>query len=199
MGVFKDRARCPKSRQTPQRRPFAYLLDDHFLSGKVGGEVDMSQQEKYFGFVPPSQPAPEAQKNPSELVPVPNTAPLVQRVEVEGRVYEIVQVQPQAVTHQPAQPHYIQPRPMLRSSIWDDPNTVIIAGVALVVGTGCLTWLVMRAFAPAPVPVVAPAPQPQTVIVQPPQPQTKPYSRRECRPAGMFGWGSDCFEERGYQ
>lgn len=148
------------------------------------------QQEKYFGFVPPSQPSPEVQKSPSELVPAPIT-PLVQRVEVEGRVYEIVQVQPQAVTHQ-----YPQSQPMPRSSLWDDPNTVIIAGVALVIGTGCLTWLLMRAFAPTPIPAV---PQPQTVIVQPPQPEKKPFSRRECRAAGALGWGQDCFEERGWQ
>jgi len=131
------------------------------------------------------------------LVQAPINAP-IQRVEVDGRVYEIIQVQPQPITPQYQPPQNIQPYPPQRSSVWDDQNTVIWAGLGLVVGTGCLTWLVVKAFAP--IPTVAPtSAQPQTVIVQPPAPQPQPYSRRECRASGMFGWGQDCYEERGYQ
>lgn len=56
-------------------------------------------------------------------------------------------------------------------------------------------------FPPAPISMATPAPQPQpqTVIVQPPQPERRPYRRRDCRPAGLFGWGSDCREEQGYE
>lgn len=66
-----------------------------------------------------------------------------------------------------------------------------------------LALLVLRDlfFPPAPVPIAAPtpAPPPQTVIVQPAQPERRPYRRRDCRAAGLFGWGSDCREEQGYE
>lgn len=119
-------------------------------------------------------------------VPIQQSAQLMQ---VGDRLYQISEVPPQPLT--------VQPQPIQKSSIWDDQNTVILAGLGLVVGTGCLTWLITKAFAPAPAP--APAAQPQTVIVQPPQPEKKPYSYRRCEPAGLFGWGQNCQEERGWQ
>lgn len=138
-----------------------------------------------------------SQQQHQALTQVPNASP-VQVVEVEGRTYQIVQVDPQAVAHHPPQPHYIQPQPIPRSSLWDDPRTVIFAGIGCVVLGGCIVWVVVKAFAPAPIPAPAPA-SPSTVIVQPPAPEKRPYSRRDCRPAGMFGWNEVCTEERGYE
>jgi len=110
-------------------------------------------------------------------------------VQVNGKTYHIAEVSPQ-----PIQPHPWSP-PSSPPSGWDDPRTIIFLGCGVVVGTGILTALVMKALMPV---QIAPAP-PQTVIVQPAQPEKKPYSFRECTPGGLFGWGQNCREERGWQ
>ncbi len=140
---------------------------------------------------------PEQQTN---LVPIQPQ----QLVEVEGKVYQITQVTPHPMQPQP--PQYIQAHPVqqqvasqfpLKSSIWEDQTAVILMGISCIVLGGAIAWVITKVIVP-PVPVAAPT-QPQTVIVQPPQPEKKPYTREECRPAGLFGWGQDCYRERGYQ
>lgn len=127
------------------------------------------------------------------LVQLPNQ-PEVKLVQVGDRLYRITELSqsPQTIT-----PEFVDPHSVKRSSLFDNPNTVILMGVGCVVLGGCIAWVIVKAFAP-PVPTIAPT-QPQTVIVQPPQPEKKPYTREECRPAGLFGWGQDCYRERGYQ
>lgn len=127
------------------------------------------------------------------IVQLPNQ-PDVKLVQVGDRLYQITEVNQ---SPQPIAPQYVDPRPMRRSSLFDDQTTVILMGVGCVVLGGCIAWVIVKAFA-APVPATAPT-QPQTVIVQPPVPEKRPYTREECRPAGLFGWGSDCYRERGYQ
>jgi len=102
----------------------------------------------------------------------------------------------------------ITPQPVERSPTPVNPNDPYVFWVKVMatatLGMGALlALLVFRDlfFRPPPIPVAAPAPapQPQTVIVQPAQPERRPYRRRDCRPAGLFGWGSDCLEEQGYE
>lgn len=115
-----------------------------------------------------------------------------QLVQVGDRLYQISEVSQQP---QPIQPYSIAPQPVHQRSFWDEPKNLLLVGCGVVAGTGILTALVMKAFAPMP----TASTQPQTVIVQPPVPEKKPYTREECRPAGLFGWGQDCYRERGYQ
>lgn len=113
-------------------------------------------------------------------------------VQIGDRLYQITELR--------QQPQSLSPQPIpSRSSLWDSPTALIGFGVAAVLLTGLVTAGLMKAFfVPATVPTVAPA-QPQTIIVQPPQPEKRPYTRRDCKPAGLFGWGSECVEERGYE
>lgn len=127
-------------------------------------------------------------------IPIQQPNPPAPRViQVGDRLYQVSEITSQPQT-QPIQPYPIQPQP----AGGDITKNLLLLGIVGGCGAGLVAVILVRAFAPAPIPTAAPA-QPQTVIVQPPQPEKKPYSRRECRPAGMFGWGSDCFEERGYQ
>lgn len=120
-------------------------------------------------------------------------------VQVGDKTYYLTELQftgaSQLVTPQPIK---LPPTP-----VTNDPYIFWVKLLAIAtLGMGVLlALLVLRDvfFPPAPIPIAAPAPQPQTVIVQPPQPERKPYRRRDCRPAGLFGWGSDCMEEQGYE
>lgn len=49
--------------------------------------------------------------------------------------------------------------------------------------------VVIRAFFP-------PVAGNQPIVIQP---EKKPYYRKDCQPAGLFGWGQSCTEERGWQ
>lgn len=124
------------------------------------------------------------------IIPVVPTQP-PQLVQVEGRTYQITEVSqsPYPIASQPIK---------TRSTALDDPVTVIAIGLGCVFLGGAIAWLVVKAFAPAPLPVT-PTAQPQTVIIQPPQPEKRPYTRRDCRPDGFMGLGQSCTEERGYQ
>ncbi len=102
----------------------------------------------------------------------------------------------------------ITPQPIERSPHEVTPDDLFLFWVKLLaIGTlglgGLLALLVCRDlfFRPPPVPIAAPAaaPQPQTVIVQPAPPERRPYLRRDCRATGLFGWGSECQEEQGYE
>lgn len=120
-------------------------------------------------------------------------------VQVGDKTYYLTELQftgaSQLITPQPIEP---PPTP-----ITNDPYIFWVKLLAIAtLGMGALlALLVLRDvfFPPAPIPIAAPAPPPQTVIVQPPQPERRPYRRRDCRPAGLFGWGSNCQEEQGYE
>lgn len=114
-------------------------------------------------------------------------APNGQIIQVGERLYQVSEIQNTGISH-PIYPSPIQP-----VSPWDNPKFVIGFAVAGIIGSGLVAVVLVRAFAPVP------TASPSTVIVQPPQPERRPYSRRECRASGLFGWGSDCQEERGYE
>lgn len=118
-----------------------------------------------------------------------------QVIQVGDRLYQVNEITPLSQPQpQPIQPYPIQPSPVPQ----DTTKTLLLLGIVGGCGAGLVAVVMVRAFAPAPIPAAAPA-QPQTVIVQPPQPEKRPYSRRDCRADGMFGWNEVCTEERGYE
>lgn len=113
-------------------------------------------------------------------------------VQVEGKTFYLTELQHPSQLTQIAPPRPIDPTPEQRliKLLW-----LAVAGLG-----GLLGLLMLKNLFFPPVPVAAPAPaQPQTVIVQPPQPEKKPYHYRDCSPGGLFGWGQNCREERGWQ
>lgn len=124
------------------------------------------------------------QQQQNSLVPI-HQRPQSNLIQIGDQVYQLTQIHPQAI--------HPQPLPVQASSWIDDPRNILIMAGGILVVTVFVGWVVGRA-ALAPVPA-----QPQTVVIQPPQPEKKPYRRRECRAAGLFGWGQDCVEERGYE
>ena len=128
-------------------------------------------------------------------------------VEIEGKLYqvqvsELSQLEPQPIQPQPISTGVsVQPQ----ASPYITPQQFPLY---LALGAGCMAialvgaWVFMKAIVPPVTPATAvpsAPPHPQTVIIQPPVPERKPYRRRECKPAGALGWGSECSEERGYE
>ena len=114
-------------------------------------------------------------------------------VQVNQRTFQITEVQPTALRPNPSATPY-------PNGFWDSFKWLAVA----LVGMGffaLLSYSVARMFAPAPIPVAtpAPAPSPQTIIIQQPLIEKKPFTRRDCRADGLFGWGESCTEERGYE
>lgn len=114
-----------------------------------------------------------------------------QLVKVGDRVYSITEVQLTAL-----QPRPVAPYP---NGFWDAFKWLAVGLVGMGF-FGFLAYSITSLFLPRSVPVAtpAPAPAPPIVIVQPPV-EKKPFSRRDCRADGAFGWGQSCIEERGYE
>lgn len=135
------------------------------------------------------QIAPYQQSTGSQLVQVGET----NYVQVNQRTFQITEVQPTALRPNPSAAPY-------PNGFWDSFKWLAV-GLGGMGFFALLSYSVVRMFAPAPIPAaaLAPAPPPQTIIIQPPPIEKKPFTRRDCRSDGLFGWGESCTEERGYE